>query len=209
MIWMRERHLTLIESSIWPVSTTYHQYICGPLFQAAWSSKNKNWTLKLKHIGPLDLYKTTVSVSFHKLYDGNWKKKNVTYRASSAWAKGGGGDSVIVSSPFRLSLFPADHQPLHLWHRAAAGQHLPQKAGGQEVAQHGQSELHQEELQAVAGGQEHAGYCQKGMKIENETRALLPPSHLSTHAGTHFTYAWTRSKTLFQDSAEIWGDANF
>ena len=32
------------------------------------------------------------------------------------------------------------------------------------MAQHGQSELHQEELQTVAGRQEHAGYCQKGMK---------------------------------------------
>lgn len=32
------------------------------------------------------------------------------------------------------------------------------------MAQHGQSELHQEELQTVAGRQEYAGYCQKGIK---------------------------------------------
>lgn len=35
------------------------------------------------------------------------------------------------------------------------------------MAQYGQSELHQEELQTVAGRQEHAGYCQKGIKCRS------------------------------------------
>lgn len=36
------------------------------------------------------------------------------------------------------------------------------------MAQHGQPELHQEELQTVAGRQEHAGDGQKGIKKERQ-----------------------------------------
>lgn len=72
---------------------------------------------------------------------------------------------------YMISSFSSiDHQPLYLRHRAAAGQHLPQKVGRQEVAQHGQPQLHQEELQALAGGQKHAGYCEKGTVGNQHTR---------------------------------------
>lgn len=49
-----------------------------------------------------------------------------------------------------------DHQPLYLRHSAATGQHLSQKVGRQEMAQHGQPQLHQEEFETLAGGQKHA-----------------------------------------------------
>lgn len=60
--------------------------------------------------------------------------------------------------------FSIDHQQVHLRFGSAAGEHLPQETGGQEVAQHGQSELHSEKRQTLAGRQEHAGYCQKGIE---------------------------------------------
>lgn len=73
---------------------------------------------------------------------------------------------------FLCHFFSSDHQPLHLRHRVAAGKYFPQKVGRQEMAQHGQSELYQEELQAMAGRQEHAGYRQKGIRVEQNTQIL-------------------------------------
>lgn len=58
-----------------------------------------------------------------------------------------------------------DHQPLYLRHSIAAGQHLPQEAGGPQVAQHGQPVLHPQRLQAMAGWPLHAGDCQKGRTV--------------------------------------------
>ncbi|CAG13603.1 unnamed protein product, partial [Tetraodon nigroviridis] len=54
------------------------------------------------------------------------------------------------------------HQPLYLRHSAATGQYLPQKVGRQKVAQHGQPQLHPEELQTMARGKKHARDCEKG-----------------------------------------------
>ena len=71
--------------------------------------------------------------------------------------------SLCVSFLIAFSSFCSiDHQPLYLRHSAATGQYLSQKVGRQEVAQHGQPQLHQEELQTLAGGQKHAGDCEKG-----------------------------------------------
>lgn len=69
--------------------------------------------------------------------------------------------------------FILDHQPLHLWYCSSAGQYLPQEAGGQKMAQHGQSQLHPEELQTLARGQEHAGDCQKGRRYLKRCRGFL------------------------------------
>lgn len=77
-----------------------------------------------------------------------------------------------------LISFLIDHQPIHLRYSVAAGQYLPQKVGRQEVAQHGQSKLHQEELQTMAGRQEYAGYCQKGTEVQTHKPVQFSPYRL-------------------------------
>lgn len=52
------------------------------------------------------------------------------------------------------------------------------------MAQHGQSELHQEELQTVAGRQEHAGYCQKGMEMQKKTHTQFASSLAGRYSTT-------------------------
>lgn len=54
-----------------------------------------------------------------------------------------------------LLLF-AGFQPVPVWQCAHAGQCFPQKTGGQEVAQHGKSELHEEIHQTLEWRTIHA-----------------------------------------------------
>ena len=68
-----------------------------------------------------------------------------------------------------ISLSPGV-QPVPVRQRADARQRLLQEAGGQEVAQHGQSELHQEVHQALERRLVHAGDHPEG--TERETGSL-------------------------------------
>ncbi|KAG5841447.1 hypothetical protein ANANG_G00199600, partial [Anguilla anguilla] len=81
-----------------------------------------------------------------------------------------------------------DNKPLHLRHRAAAGEHLPQEAGRQEVAQHGQPHLHPQELQALAGRAVHARDHQEGRSQRPDQSAGIQrqrnqPQHLLRDPG--------------------------
>lgn len=63
--------------------------------------------------------------------------------------------AITCIHPARVS--PSGVQPVPVRQRADACQRLLQEAGGQEVAQHGQPELHQEVHQALERRLVHAG----------------------------------------------------
>lgn len=65
--------------------------------------------------------------------------------------------STLSDSNLTSPSCPPGVQPLPVRQRADASQRLLQEAGGQEVAQHGQSELHQEVNQALERRLVHAG----------------------------------------------------
>lgn len=67
---------------------------------------------------------------------------------------------------------PAGVQPLPVRQRADAGQRLLQETGGQEVAQHGESQLHQEVDQAVERRLVHAGDHPEGSDTRVVTQTL-------------------------------------
>ena len=67
---------------------------------------------------------------------------------------------------------PTGVQPLPVWQCVDAGQCLLQEAGGQEMAQYGQSQLHEEVHQAMERRVVHAGHHPEGILLCNYKGAV-------------------------------------